>query len=263
MHLSLSIALQGNSLTQTSPFIPEGWQTRETNKAEVQQRRTSQKASPQQPIETMLEFRGIFAISGEHRFNLYEKQTTTSRWLPLNGEGNLVVIKFDQDNRRILARLGNQQGWLNLTGASRFQTYASAPHNKEIDDDDAETQPPMSIPKHIPRNPRAGAIFKSNSPRGRIENNFNTKSRGKAVLEPGHQTKNTEHNTGDGFQSNQSGSGVSADATNSATFNHGDHLVDEVIWVNEEGRQSTGPANLVGGQSNGIPRVNRVGLTAP
>lgn len=90
-----------SSLVDNSPFIPEGF------KAPGQSQKT--KAAQAALTTRDLEFRGVYALSGEYRFSIYNRKRQSGEWVRLNDPGaEYRILRFDEETSSLQINIDGQ-----------------------------------------------------------------------------------------------------------------------------------------------------------
>jgi hypothetical protein len=89
----LGVGLTGQSLVERSPFLPPDFQMPGTAP-------TVEEGPP--PSASHLQLKGVFALNGEVRVNLFNTRTNEGTWVPVNGtiEG-FRVVAYDAGRRAV------------------------------------------------------------------------------------------------------------------------------------------------------------------
>lgn len=97
--------VQGLSLTDRSPFIPEGFTPNKANAS------AGNKAGSNQPLE----FRGMYKLNDNYYF-LVSQRNSKGKWLSMGeSEDGLTVQEFEADEDRLLVEHNGKPVWLELS----------------------------------------------------------------------------------------------------------------------------------------------------
>lgn len=132
------VSVYGNNLVENSPFIPNGFRAGPA---------PTEKPREPNPVMREIEFRGVYAISGEYQFNIYNKRDQKGEWVGLNDpRSSYRILSFNEENNSIQLE----------TDGEEEQLYLKAPDNKPLAVQTApDTTPaaPAAAPSR-PNNPR-------------------------------------------------------------------------------------------------------------